>query len=100
MRDAAATAVGACMKVVGDKAIQMLLGDLGNDELKMGKIREYHDQHVAECAEEDERLAYERGWQWGFLAKNRFVHDMNHCYFFSITVFLTNICSRKKSCGR
>ncbi|GMR36867.1 hypothetical protein PMAYCL1PPCAC_07062, partial [Pristionchus mayeri] len=51
VRDAACSALGAAMAVIGEKAMMTMLGDIGDDKLKMGKIKEAFETLKGEVVE-------------------------------------------------
>ncbi|EGT59628.1 hypothetical protein CAEBREN_10303 [Caenorhabditis brenneri] len=49
VRDASYAAMGAMMRAIGRKPSLQLLADIVHDNLKMGKIKEYHQEALAEA---------------------------------------------------
>ncbi|EGT60198.1 hypothetical protein CAEBREN_31790 [Caenorhabditis brenneri] len=49
VRDASYAAMGAMMRAIGEKPSLQLLADIVQDNLKMGKIKEYHQKALAEA---------------------------------------------------
>ncbi|KAF1765029.1 hypothetical protein GCK72_004980 [Caenorhabditis remanei] len=49
VRDASYAAMGAMMRAIGEKPSLQLLADIVTDNLKMGKIKEYHQKALAEA---------------------------------------------------
>uniref|UniRef100_A0A8R1DYU0 TOG domain-containing protein n=1 Tax=Caenorhabditis japonica TaxID=281687 RepID=A0A8R1DYU0_CAEJA len=57
VREAALQALGAIQRLIGDKNLKSLLGDLSTDEGKMKKIGEYAEKSAATFAEEQSKFA-------------------------------------------
>ncbi|PIC44433.1 hypothetical protein B9Z55_004801 [Caenorhabditis nigoni] len=57
VREASLQALGAVQRIIGDKNVKSLLGDLSSDEGKMKKIGEYADKSAASYAEEQAKNA-------------------------------------------
>lgn len=49
VRDASYAAMGAMMRAIGEKPSLQLLADIVTDNLKMGKIKEYHQKALSEA---------------------------------------------------
>uniref|UniRef100_A0A0K0F5E8 Zygote defective protein 9 (inferred by orthology to a C. elegans protein) n=1 Tax=Strongyloides venezuelensis TaxID=75913 RepID=A0A0K0F5E8_STRVS len=47
-RDSACAALGALQRIIGEKAINNLVGDVANDKVKMVKIKEFCDKMIEE----------------------------------------------------
>uniref|UniRef100_A0A0N4ZF30 TOG domain-containing protein n=1 Tax=Parastrongyloides trichosuri TaxID=131310 RepID=A0A0N4ZF30_PARTI len=47
-RDSAYAALGALQRIVGDKAINSIMGEVASDKVKMGKIKEFCDKMIEE----------------------------------------------------
>lgn len=57
VREAALQALGAVQRIIGDKNMKSLLGDLSSDEGKMKKVSENADKSAASFAEEQAKIA-------------------------------------------
>lgn len=57
VREAALQALGAVQRLIGDKNLKSLLGDLSSDDVKMKKIGEYAEKSTAAFSEEQAKNA-------------------------------------------
>uniref|UniRef100_A0A1I7UF87 Cytoskeleton-associated protein 5 n=1 Tax=Caenorhabditis tropicalis TaxID=1561998 RepID=A0A1I7UF87_9PELO len=57
VREAALQALGAIQRIIGDKNIKSLLGDVASDDTKIKKIREFSEKSAAKFAEEQAKTA-------------------------------------------